>query len=101
MTVPLYPQGVDTCPLGLSEVERPVTHFRTKHNRVVRLATSCFLRRTTLMRTFICRQASITFSLLLAVGTTRAGGVYVQTNLVTNDQNVVKAQQTDRTLINP
>ena len=27
-------------------------------------------------------------------------GVYVQTNLVTNDQNVVRAQQTDRNLIN-
>ncbi len=36
------------------------------------------------MRTFVCRLASITFSLLLAVGTTRAGGVYVQTNLVSN-----------------
>ena len=53
------------------------------------------------MHTFVCRVASITFSLLLAVGTTRAGDVYVQTNLVTNDQNVVKAQQTDPNLINP
>ena len=71
---PILPQGVDACPFGLSEAERPVTHFRTKHNRVVRLTTSCFLRRTTRMHTFICRLASITFSLLLAVGTTRAGG---------------------------
>ena len=38
------------------------------------------------MHTFICRVASITFSLLLAVGTTRAGDVYVQTNLVTNNR---------------
>ena len=36
------------------------------------------------MHTFVCRVASITFSLLLAVGTTRAGDVYVQTNLVSN-----------------
>jgi uncharacterized protein (TIGR03118 family) len=36
------------------------------------------------MRTFVCRLASITFSLLLAVGTTRAGDVYVQTNLVSD-----------------
>ena len=56
------------------------------------------LRRTTLMRTFVCRLASITFSLLLAVGTTRAGDVYVQTNLVTNNQSLVTAQQTDPNL---
>ena len=43
------------------------------------------------MHTFICRVASITFSLLLAVGTTRAGDVYVQTNLVTNNQSLVPA----------
>jgi hypothetical protein len=59
------------------------------------------LRRTTRMHTFVCRLASITFSVLFAVGTTRAGDVYVQTNLVTNDQSVVKAQQTDPNLINP
>ena len=41
------------------------------------------------MHTFICRVASITFSLLLAVGTTRAGDVYVQTNLVTNNPSLV------------
>ena len=39
---PTLPQGVDAYPLGLSEAERPVTHFRTKHNRVVRLTTPCF-----------------------------------------------------------
>ena len=50
------------------------------------------------MRTFVCRLASITFSLLLAVGTTRAGDVYVQTNLVTNNQSLVTAQQTDPNL---
>ena len=53
------------------------------------------------MHTFICRVASITFSLLLAVGTARAGDVYVQTNLVTNNQSVVTAQQTDPNLIKP
>jgi len=36
------------------------------------------------MRTFVCRLTSITFSLLLAVGTARAGDVYVQTNLVSD-----------------
>ena len=50
------------------------------------------------MHTFVCRVASITFSLLLAVGTTRAGDVYVQTNLVTNNQSLVTAQQTDPNL---
>ena len=50
------------------------------------------------MHTFVCRVASITFSLLLAVGTARAGDVYVQTNLVTNNQSVVTAQQTDPNL---
>ena len=50
------------------------------------------------MHTFICRVASITFSLLLAVGTTRAGDVYVQTNLVTNNQSLVPALQTDMNL---
>jgi len=50
------------------------------------------------MHTFICQVASITFSLLLAVGTTRAGDVYVQTNLVTNNQSLVTAQQTDLNL---
>ncbi len=53
------------------------------------------------MHTFVCRLASITLSLLLAVGTARAGGVYVQTNLVSNNQSVVQAQQTDPNLINP
>ena len=50
------------------------------------------------MHTFVCRVASITFSLLLAVGTARAGDVYVQTNLVTNNQSLVTAQQTDPNL---
>ncbi len=50
------------------------------------------------MHTFICRLASITLTLLLAAGTARAGGVYVQTNLVTNNQSLVTAQQTDLNL---
>ena len=37
------------------------------------------------MHTLICRLASITLTLLLAAGTARAGDVYVQTNLVSND----------------
>jgi translation initiation factor 6 (eIF-6) len=50
------------------------------------------------MHTFVCRLGSISLSLLLAVGTARAGGGYVQTNLVVNDQNLVTAQQTDPNL---
>ncbi len=50
------------------------------------------------MHTFVCRLVSITLSLLLAVGTARAEGVYVQTNLVTNNQSLVTAQQTDPNL---
>ena len=38
------------------------------------------------MHTFVCRIASITLTLLLAAGTARAGEVYVQTNLVSNNQ---------------
>ncbi|MBV8127632.1 MAG: TIGR03118 family protein [Planctomycetaceae bacterium] len=50
------------------------------------------------MRTFVCRLVSITLSLFLAVGTARAGGVYVQTNLVSNNQSIMTAQQTDPNL---
>ena len=53
------------------------------------------------MHTFVHRIASMTLMLLLAAGTARAGGVYVQTNLVTSNQSVVSAQQTDPNLINP
>ena len=38
---------------------------------------------------------------LLVSSTARADLSYVQTNLVTNDQSVVTAQQTDPNLINP
>ncbi len=50
------------------------------------------------MHTFVCRVASIILSLLVVVGTARAGGGYVQTNLVTNNQSLVTAQQTDPNL---
>jgi uncharacterized protein (TIGR03118 family) len=50
------------------------------------------------MRSFVCRLVSITLSLFLAVGTARAGGVYVQTNLVSNNQSIMTAQQTDPNL---
>jgi uncharacterized protein (TIGR03118 family) len=43
------------------------------------------------------------FALVLVTATsaTRASDLYYQTNLVTNDQSVTKAQQTDPNLINP
>jgi len=50
------------------------------------------------MHSFVCRLLSISLSLLLAAGTARAGGVYVQTNLVTNNQSLATAQQTDPNL---
>ncbi len=53
------------------------------------------------MQTHLRRLASITFALLIGSSTTQAGDVYLQTNLVSNDQNVVQAQQTDPNLINP
>ena len=53
------------------------------------------------MRPICRRHALIMWTLLIAAGTARAGDVYVQTNLVTNDQTVVPAQQTDPNLINP
>ncbi len=49
------------------------------------------------MHTFVCRLASLAFCLLLAVGTARAGD-YIQTNLVTNNQSLASAQQTDTNL---
>jgi len=49
------------------------------------------------MHTFVCRLASLAFCLLLAVGTARAGD-YIQTNLVTNNQSLATAQQTDPNL---
>jgi uncharacterized protein (TIGR03118 family) len=39
--------------------------------------------------------------LLISVGSAQAAPIYVQTNLITNDQSVVPAQQTDPNLINP
>jgi uncharacterized protein (TIGR03118 family) len=53
------------------------------------------------MRIFVVRLISTSVALFIAAGTGRAGGIYVQTNLVTSDQGVVKAQQTDPNLINP
>ena len=50
------------------------------------------------MHTFVRRLLSITLPLLLAAGTARAGGGYVQTNLVTNNQSLMTAQQTDPNL---
>jgi uncharacterized protein (TIGR03118 family) len=49
----------------------------------------------------ISRLAFVVCVLLIAVGSAQAGLAFVQTNLVTSDQNVVAAQQTDPTLINP
>ena len=43
------------------------------------------------MHAFVCRLASITLALLLAAGTARAGDVYVQTNLVSNNQSLATA----------
>src|SRR5271166_5939437 len=98
MTVPLCPQGVDAYPLGSSEAERLRDAFPNQAQSRRAIDHAMLFRRTTRMHTFICRVASITFSLLLAVGTTRAGDVYVQTNLVTNNQSLVTAQQTDLNL---
>ena len=53
------------------------------------------------MRTFVSRLISASLALLVAAGTARAGAIYVQTNLVTSNQSVVQAQQTDPNLINP
>jgi uncharacterized protein (TIGR03118 family) len=47
------------------------------------------------------RLAPVVFSALLSTATAQAGDVYVQTNLVSNNQSVVQAQQTDANLINP
>ena len=53
------------------------------------------------MRTFVSRLISAGLALLVAAGTARAGAIYVQTNLVTNNQSVVQSEQTDPNLINP
>jgi uncharacterized protein (TIGR03118 family) len=53
------------------------------------------------MYSTISRLALILCVPLIAVGSAQAGPVFVQTNLVTNDQNVVQAQQTNPNLINP
>ena len=53
------------------------------------------------VHTHLRQLASITLALLVTAGTIRAGDVYVQTNLVTNDQSVTQAQQTDPNLIDP
>ncbi len=47
------------------------------------------------------RVAAIVCASLMAAGTARAGQLFVQTNLVTDNQSVVQAQQTDPNLINP
>ena len=51
------------------------------------------------MRAIIVRLALLAITWSFAVGTARAGGVYVQTNLVSNQSGV--AQVTDPNLINP
>ncbi|HZW31873.1 MAG TPA: TIGR03118 family protein [Isosphaeraceae bacterium] len=53
------------------------------------------------MHTILRRLALLSCSLLVAVGTAQAETAYLQTNLVTNDQSVAPAQQTDPNLINP
>jgi uncharacterized protein (TIGR03118 family) len=53
------------------------------------------------MYSTISRLAVILCVLLIAVGSAQAGPVFTQTNLVTNDQSVVQAQQTNPNLINP
>jgi uncharacterized protein (TIGR03118 family) len=47
------------------------------------------------------RLALIACALFIAAGSAPAGQIYVQTNLVSNDQSVVQAQHTDANLINP
>ena len=47
------------------------------------------------------RLAMMMLALLVTAGSTRGGDVFIQTNLVTNDQSVTQAQQTDPNLINP
>ena len=56
------------------------------------------MKGTSRMHTSLRRLLSIALCLLLAVGTARAGEVYVQTNLVTNNQSLAAAQQTDPNL---
>ena len=51
------------------------------------------------MHTSLCRSLSMSLCLLIAANTARAGEVYVQTNLVTNNQSLAKAQQTDPNLV--
>jgi uncharacterized protein (TIGR03118 family) len=53
------------------------------------------------MRTVVGRLVSTSLTLVCAIGTVRGGDIYVQTNLVTSNQSVVAAQQTDTNLINP
>jgi uncharacterized protein (TIGR03118 family) len=53
------------------------------------------------MYSTISRLAFVLCVLLTAVGSAQADLVFQQTNLVTNDQNVVQAQQTNPNLINP
>jgi uncharacterized protein (TIGR03118 family) len=53
------------------------------------------------MHSTISRLAIILCALLIAVGSAQADTLYAQTNLVTSNQSVVKAQQTDPNLINP
>jgi uncharacterized protein (TIGR03118 family) len=49
----------------------------------------------------ISRLAFILCAFLIAAGGAQADPIYAQTNLITSDQSVVKAQQTDPNLINP
>jgi uncharacterized protein (TIGR03118 family) len=53
------------------------------------------------MYSTISRLAFVHCVLLIALGSVQAGPLFDQTNLVTSDQNVVHAQQTNSNLINP
>jgi len=53
------------------------------------------------MYSTISRLAFVPCVLLIALGSVQAGPLFDQTNLVTSDQNVVHAQQTNPNLINP
>ena len=53
------------------------------------------------MKSMLRTLASITLTLTIAASTARAGSGYFQTNLVSDNSNVVKAQVYDPNLINP
>ena len=101
MTVQLCSQGVDAYPLGLSEAERLRDAFPDQAQSRRAVDHAMLFEEDHAHAHFRLPGSLDHFSLLLAVGMARAGDVYVQTNLVTNNQSVVQAQQTDPNLINP